>query len=128
MPRTNRKISTSCKDTVTLRPALTPEAREQQMIALAFDLAEQRLIDGTASAQEVTHFLKLGSKKSELENAKLEKEIDLLGAKKESLESAKRLEHLYSDAMEAMKTYSGRMQEDNLEDFQELCLNEDIPN
>ena len=52
------------------RPALSPEARENQLIALAVDLVEQRLIDGTASSQETTHFLKLGSTKNQLEMAK----------------------------------------------------------
>lgn len=126
MPKINHKTSTSYKDRPSLRPALTPEAREQQLIGLAFDLAEQRLLDGTASAQEVTHFLKLGSERSKLEQAKLAKEIDLLEAKKDSLESAKRMETIYSDAMEAMKTYSGKSNND-LEENNDLCLDEDIP-
>lgn len=89
------------------RPALTPEARENQLIGLAYDLVEQRLIDGTATSQETTHFLKLGSTKARLEMEKLEKENNLLVAKKDALDSTKRVEELYSNALEAMKTYSG---------------------
>lgn len=89
------------------RPALTPEARENQLIGMAFDLVEQRLLDGTATSQETTHFLKLGSSKARLEMEKLEKENNLLVAKKDALDSAARVEELYSNALEAMKTYSG---------------------
>ncbi len=126
MPKNVVRTSTSYKNSQSLRPALTPEAREQQLIGLAYDLAEQRLLDGTASAQEVTHFLKMGSERAKLEQAKLAKEIDLLEAKKDSLESAKRMEAIYSNAMEAMKTYSGK-NSDNLEEIDGLCLEEDIP-
>ena len=63
-----------------MRPALTPEAREGQLIALATDLVEQRLRDGTATSQEVVHFLRLGSMRERLEREKLENENILLGA------------------------------------------------
>lgn len=88
-----------------LRPALTPEARENQLIALAMDLAEERLRNGTASSQEVTHFLKLGSQKEILEREKLEKENQLLKSKTEALQSAKRVEELYADAIKAFSSY-----------------------
>lgn len=91
-----------------IRPALTPEARENQMIALAVDLVEQRLLDGTASSQETTHFLKLGSMKNRLEMEKLQEENRLLKAKTEALQSAKRVEELYADAIKAMQRYSGQ--------------------
>jgi hypothetical protein len=67
-----------------LRPALSPEARENQMIALAIDLAEKQLIEGTASSQVITHFLKLGTTKTELEKEKLRKENSLLETKAKS--------------------------------------------
>ena len=70
--------TTTSKQRKKLRPALSPEARENQMIALAVDLAEQQLIDGTASAQVITHFLKLGTTKAELEKEKIRKETELL--------------------------------------------------
>ena len=89
------------------RPALTPEARENQLIAKAYDLVEQRLDDGTATSQETTHFLKHGSVKAKLEPEKLRKETDLLVSKKEVLDSAKRMEELYSEALDAMKRYGG---------------------
>lgn len=89
------------------RPALTPEARENQMISYAMDLVEQRLLDGTASASETVHFLKLASTKERLEREKLENENKLLTAKTESLQSAKKVEELYTQALDAMRTYSG---------------------
>lgn len=96
-----------------IRPALTPEARENQMIALAVDLVEQRLLDGTASSQETTHFLKLGSTKNRLEMEKLQEENRLLKAKTEALQSAKRVEELYSEAIKAMRRYSGQGSDDD---------------
>ena len=88
-------------------PATTPEARENQLIALAMDLVEKRLIQGTASSQEVTHFLKLGSTTERLEKDMLEQQKELVKAKTESIQSAKRVEELYMDALNAMRTYSG---------------------
>lgn len=90
------------------RPALTPEARENQMISLAVDLAEQQLRDGTASSQVITHFLKLATAKERLEREKLEQENKLLIAKTEALQSAKRIEELYDNAISAMRSYNGQ--------------------
>ena len=101
-----KKVSET-NDKKKMRPALTPEARENQMIALAVDLVEQRLLDGTASSQETTHFLKLGSMKNRLEMEKLKEENKLLQAKTESIQSAKRIEELYTEAINAMRRYSG---------------------
>lgn len=107
MARTKRVVSSS-EPSKRTRPALTPEARESQMISLAMDLVEQRLRDGTASSQETTHFLKLGTKKAQLELEKIQKENELLRAKAEAIDSAKRMEELYADAIKAMQNYSGR--------------------
>ena len=107
------KKADSAKTTRKIRPALTPEARENQMIALAVDLVEQRLLDGTASSQETTHFLKLGSMKNRLEMEKLQEENRLLKARTEALQSAKRVEELYSEAIKAMRRYSGQGNDDD---------------
>lgn len=90
-----------------IRPALTPEARENQMISLAVDLAEKQLMEGTASSQVITHYLKLGTMKERLERERLEEENKLLRAKTEAMQSAKRIEELYTDAITAMRRYSG---------------------
>ena len=101
-----RKASASeCK--TKRRPAITPEARENQLISLATNLAEQQLMDGTASSQVITHYLKLGTTKERLEKEKLEEENKLLRARTDALQSAKRVEELYADAIDAMKLYSG---------------------
>lgn len=89
------------------RPALTPESRENQMISLAMDLAEQKLRDGTASAQLITEFVKRGSTKSRLENEILQEQKKLLAAKTENLKSVQRTEELFEAAIKAMKRYSG---------------------
>ena len=89
-----------------MRPGLTPEARENQMISLAIDLAEQQLRDGTASSQIITHYLKLGSTKERIEKEILEKQKTLIEAKTENLQSAKRIEELYTNALNAMRNYS----------------------
>ena len=96
-----------------MRPALTPESREKQLISLAVDLAEKQLIEGTASSQVITHYLKLGSTKERLEKEKLEEENKLLRARTEALQSAKEVEKLYADAINAMRRYSGNGGEDD---------------
>jgi uncharacterized protein YcaQ len=88
--------------------ALTPEARENQMIAEAIDLAEKQIQNGHASSQVICHYLKLGSSKAKLENEKLKEENKLLRAKTEAIQSQKKVEQLYSDALEAMRNYSGQ--------------------
>lgn len=90
-----------------MRPALTPEARENQMISLAESLAEEQLRNGTASSQVITHYLKLGSTKERIEREILERQKELITAKTEALQSAKRVEELYANAIAAMKRYSG---------------------
>lgn len=91
----------------SMRPALTPEARENQMISLAMDLAEQQLREGTASSQLITEFVRRGSTKSRLEQEILEEQKELIEAKTQSLQSAQRIEELYANALDAMRNYSG---------------------
>ena len=86
---------------------MNPDSRENQMISLAMDVAEQQMRDGTASPQLISHFLKLGSSENRIKMRKLQREIELLEAKKESLESSQRIEEMYSAAMQAMKSYRG---------------------
>lgn len=91
-----------------MRPALTPEARENQLISLAVDLAEKQLMEGTASSQVITHYLKLGSTKDRIEKEILEKQKELISAKTQNLKSAQRIEELYTDALNAIRNYSGQ--------------------
>jgi hypothetical protein len=90
------------------RPATTEENRENQLISLAIDLAERQLSEGTASAQVITHYLKLGSTREKLEQARLSRENELLEARVDTLASAKKVEELYAAALEAMRSYAGR--------------------
>jgi hypothetical protein len=93
-------------------PARTPEARENQMIALAMDLVEKRLIKGTASSQETTHFLKLGSTRDRIEKEILEKKKELVTAQTDALKSQKRMDEVYTKALAAMRSYSGNSKDD----------------
>lgn len=99
-----------------IRPALSPEARENQMIALAVDLAEKQLLEGTASSQVITHYLKLGTQKEKLEREILEKQKELIEAKTQNLQSVQKIEELYTNALNAMRTYSGQNNEEGEED------------
>ena len=99
------------------RPALSPEARENQLIAYAVDLAEKQLREGTASSQVITHYLKLGSSKERLEREKLERENELLRAKAENLQSAQRSEEIYMKALQAMRRYSGQADDEEEDDY-----------
>lgn len=103
-----RRRTTESEDPTPLAwPATTPEAREHQLIAAATDLAERQIRDGSASAQVISHYLKLGSTREKLEQERLARENELLRAKVENLESQKNVEALYRDAISAMKSYSG---------------------
>ena len=88
-------------------PVDSPEARENELIAAAVNLAEKQLLDGTASPSVITHYLKLASSRERLQKEKLERENAVLKAKAEAYESNKRTEELYSKAIEAMRSYSG---------------------
>lgn len=99
-----------------MSPARTPESRENQMIALAVELAEKQLMEGTASSQVITHFLKLGSTKEKIEKEILIKQKDLIAAKTEQIQSQKRIEELYADALNAMRRYSGNESDQDEED------------
>lgn len=107
------KVSNGSGSPRKMRPALTPEARENQLISLAVDLAEKQLQEGTASSQVITHYLKLGSTKERIEKEILEKQKELIIAKTEAMQSAKRVEELYSNALDAMRKYSGNGNEDD---------------
>lgn len=108
----NVKRVTTNQPLKDVRPALTPEARENQMISYAVDLAEKQLREGTASSQVITHYLKLGSTKEKIEREILEKQKELISAKTEALKSAKRIEELYTNAIKAMRSYSGQTDSD----------------
>lgn len=109
MPRT-RKVSET-KQVKKTRPAISPEARENQLIAMAYDLVEQRLKDGTATSQETTSLIKLGNTKARLEIEKMRYETELVKAKTEAIESSSNAEKLFEEAMKAMQEYSGNAQE-----------------
>lgn len=102
------KAINSSNNTKKMRPALTPEARENQLISLAVDLAEQQLRDGTASSQVIAHYLKQSTAKAQLEKEKLIQENKLLEARTKAIESAKTSEELYKKALDAMRNYSGK--------------------
>ena len=94
------------------RPATTVDGREAQLVSLAMELAEKQMVEGTASSQVMTHFLKLGSTRETLEKERLRNEIELLNSKVEQLASAKRVEELYSSALNAMRNYAGQEPEE----------------
>lgn len=102
------------------RPATTPEGREAQLISLAADMAEKQLIAGTAPAQVVTHFLKLGSSRERVEQERLRNENLLLSARIEEMARHQRIEELYTEALNAMRSYSGQEVEEEYADHQML--------
>ena len=98
-------------------PATTPEAREQQMISYAFDLAEKQLLDGTASAQVITHFLKFGSSQNALEKEKLRKENLLMQARVDQISASAQNSELYQEAINMMKIYTGEDPEEQTDEY-----------
>lgn len=110
-----KSTTKSSNQTRKIRPALSPEAREQQLIGFAVDLAEQQLLDGTASSQVITHFLKLGTTRAELEKEKLKKENAVLEAKAKAYQSSEEMKDLYENAIKAMRDYGGHGEAEDYE-------------
>ena len=104
MPARKRQVKL---DRSPRKPATTPEGRENELVSQAVDLAEKQIRSGTASSQVITHFLKLGSTRERLEQERLEHENELTRVKIEALESQKRVEELYMEALTAMRSYAG---------------------
>lgn len=110
MPRRKANLSPNLD---SLPPVSTPEARENQAIALAYDLAEKQLREGTASSQVIYHFLKMGSQKDRLEREILAEQKKLVTAKTNAIESADQLKSLFEDAVRAMSMYNGESYEED---------------
>lgn len=110
MARSTKKsldITPSLRNRRRKAPAATPEGREMQLISMAYDLAEEQIRNGTVSSQVLAQFIKAGAVHEMLEKEKLKAELELTKAKVEALESAKHVEELYANAIEAMKKYGG---------------------
>lgn len=105
MPR-GRKPRSS-EEPIEHRSAMSEEARENQLICLAVDLAEKQLREGTASSQVITHYLKLGSTKERIEKQILEKQKDLLEAKTQAIKATQVSDEKYDILLNALKSYSG---------------------
>lgn len=106
-PYNSRKPAKSDAPKKRLPPARTPEAREQQLVAAAYDLAEEQLLNGTASAQVMSHFLKIGSTREKIELEKTKQETILVSAKVKDLQNVEEMKVLYVNAMNAMRGYQG---------------------
>lgn len=114
MGAARKKDTTSLNVTHRGRPATTPEQRENEIAAKAYDLAERQIEDGSAAAQVITHFLKAKSQRGKLEEDLIQMQIQLGDAKKEQIASAQRVEDLMNKALEAFRTYSPT--QENVED------------
>lgn len=100
-----------------IRPALTPEGRENQMINLAINLAEKQLQEGTASSQIISHYLKLATQHSKIELEKLELEKELVKAKTDSLNASKKSDEMYAEVIKALRSYSGNGGDDEDDEY-----------
>lgn len=110
MPRTSRNQSQrdpNDRRRKRSRPTTTAEGRENQLIALAYDAAEERIRNGTASSAEIVHFLRLGSSKERLDQEDKRKDIELKTAKTDAIQSMQRSEELFDEVIKAMRRYSG---------------------
>lgn len=111
MTTTARKKQTQEEQPTQHRKALSPDARENQLIALAMDLAEERMRNGTASAQEIVHFLRLGSSLANLQKEETRQRVELDKAKVKAYSTNEEIKKLYEEAMQAMRSYSGNSDE-----------------
>ena len=105
-PRRKSGDSSEAPSRLRRAPATSPEARENQLIAAAVDLAEKQILEGTASSQVLTHYLKLATTREQLEKEKIRNENELLKARVDAIKSTERMEQLYENAIEAMRGYS----------------------
>ena len=112
-------MGVSKRKTKNSAPARTLEAEEDRLIALANQVAEKQMRDGTVTSQVLVHYLRLGTVRAQLEAEKLKNENELLRAKRENLESAANVEELYEKAIKAMRSYSGLRDEEGAEDVEE---------
>ena len=115
MPRKSRKVE-SPETPRKIRPALSEDAREQQLISLAVDCAERQMMDGTASSAVIVHYLKLGTAREKLEMKRLEKEIAYQEAKTQAIKSGDEMKEMYKNAIDAMRRYSGYDDEEEYDD------------
>lgn len=97
----------SSKTNHNLSPALTDDAEELQMISLARQLSMERMKSGTASAQEIVYWLKMGSSEKRIEKEILEEQKKLVKAKTKAINDAEVTAKAYQDAVAALKTYQG---------------------
>ncbi len=93
-------------------PAMSPEARENQLINLAVDEAERRLKNGTASSQIITVLLKLATTKAQLELEKLKSDISLQRAKEKEIEDKASGDELFKMAVSAFSSYRSAIPDD----------------
>lgn len=100
-------------------PATSPEARENQMIALAIDEAERQMREHTASPLIITHYLKLGSIKGQIEKEILERERELVTAKTDSLKASQKSEAFYNEVLSAMSSYGSGCFNNQAEDIED---------
>lgn len=103
----SRRVTPQEPEPSRRKRATTPEGRENQIISDAYDLAERQIREGIASAQVLTHFLKMGSTREQLEKLKIQHENELLEAKREAMKSAARTEEMFEKAIKAMRSYQG---------------------
>jgi len=106
--RKEARVAGKSKDRPLSRPAVNLQDRENQLVGLATDLAEEQMREGTASAQVISHYLKLGSTREQLEQERLRYETKLLEARAQQISDSARMEELYANAINAMKTYQGQ--------------------
>lgn len=114
-----RKDDNVGKNTKKILPARTMVGRENQLINLAVNLAEEKLKNGTASSQIITTLLQLATTKYQLENEKLRSELRVAEAKIKSLEAQETSKDLYAEAIMAFKQYSGLEDDEEFDNYEE---------
>lgn len=99
------------------RRATTPEGREQQLVALAVDVAEEMMRNGNAPAQIVTHYLKIGSTREKIELELKREEIEVAKMRRETMAAAARIESVYAEALSAMREYQGAPTDNHQDEY-----------
>ena len=90
----------------TMTPPLNEEAMENKLVALALKEAQGQLQEGTASSQIITHFLKLGSLRHQVELEKIELENRLLEEKILAERTGQQINEMVAEVLVALRSYS----------------------
>lgn len=118
MPKVKKVGGTNTE--VNRPPAMTAEGHQNYMISLAMSCAEKQMKEGSASSAVICHYLKLASKKEDIELEKAKAELELMRAKTKQIESQEASDRMYAEALRSLGLYKGERLEGDDDDEEDI--------